>query len=85
MAAKQKYSRVIHRIHDQWCLDNGYKPQATSWRPKVSSAKLHANDLLDSENATRFVESAKPQATSVKLQAASDKLQASKGRSSNKR
>ncbi len=78
MAAKQKYSHVIHRIHDQWCLDNGYKLQATS-------AKLHANDLLDSENATRFVEGAKPQATSVKLQAASDKLQASKGRSSNKR
>ena len=73
MPAKQKYSHTIHRIHDQWCLDNGYKPQATS-------AKLHANDLLDSENATRFVESAKPQATSVKLQA-----YASKGRSSNKR
>ena len=80
MAAKQKYSHVIHRIHDQWCLDNGYKPQATSWRPKVSSAKLHANDMLDAENSQRFVESAKPQATSDKLQA-----HASKGRSSNKR
>ena len=80
MAAKQKYSRVIHRIHDQWCLDNGYKPQVTSWRPKVSSSKLHANDMLDAENSQRFVESAKPQATSVKLQA-----YASKGRSSNKR
>ena len=80
MAAKQKYSHVIHRIHDQWCLDNGYKPQATSWRPKVSSAKLHANDMLDAENSQRFVESAKPQATSDKLQA-----YASKGRSSNKR
>ena len=47
---------------------------------KATSAKLHANDLLDSENATRFVESAKPQATSDKRQA-----YASKGRSSNKR
>ena len=47
---------------------------------KATSDKLHANDLLDSENATRFVESAKPQATSVKLQA-----YASKGRLSNKR
>ena len=80
MAAKQKYSHVIQRLHDQWCRDNGYKPQAASWRPKVPSAKLHANDFLDSENATRFVESAKPQATSAKLQA-----YASKGRSSNKR
>ena len=73
MAAKQKYSHLIHRIHDQWCLDNGYKPQATSY-------KLHANDMLDAENSQRFVESAKPQATSDKLQA-----YASKGRSSNKR
>ena len=80
MPAKQKYSHIIHRIHDQWCLDNGYKLQAPSWRPKVPSAKLHANDLLDSENATRFVESAKPQAPSAKLQA-----YASKGRLSNKR
>ena len=43
MAAKQKYSHIIHRLHDQWCLDNGYKLQATSWRPKVSSAKRQAS------------------------------------------
>ena len=78
MPAKQKYSHVIHRIHDQWCLDNGYKPQASSYKRLATSYKI--NDFLDSENATRFVESAKPQATSVKLQA-----YASKGRSSNKR
>ena len=85
MAAKQKYSHIIHRIHDQWCLDNGYKPQATSWKPKIPSHKLHPNDMLDAENAARFVNNAKPQATSVKLQASSYKRHASKGRSSNKR
>ena len=78
MPAKQKYSHVIHRIHDQWCLDNGYKPQASSYKRQATSYKI--NDFLDSENSQRFVESAKPQATSVKLQA-----YASKGRSSNKR
>ena len=41
MAAKRKYDHIIHRIHDQWCRDNGYKPQATSWKPKVPSAKLN--------------------------------------------
>ena len=73
MAANRKYDHIIHRIHDQWCRDNGYKLQATS-------DKLHANDMLDADNSQRFVENAKPQATSVKLQA-----YASKGRSSNKR
>ena len=71
MAAKRKYYNLIKVLHEEWCRDNGYKPQATS-------AKLHANDLLDAENSKRFVESAKPQATS-------DKRQASKGTSSNKR
>ena len=78
MAAKQKYSHIIHRIHDQWCLDNGYKLQAPSYKRQATSYKI--NDFLDSENATRFVESAKPQAPSAKLQA-----YASKGRLSNKR
>ena len=89
MAAKRKYYNLIKVIHEEWCAENGYptgrKPFFNSGKLQATSAKLHPNDLLDSENATRFVESAKPQATSVKLQAASDKLQASKGRSSNKR
>ncbi len=62
MPAKRKYDHIIHRIHDQWCRDNGYKPQATSWKPKVSGHKLHANDMLDADNSQRFVENAKPQA-----------------------
>ena len=24
MAAHRKYDHIIHRIHDQWCRDNGY-------------------------------------------------------------
>ncbi len=69
MAAHRKYDHIIHRIHDQWCLDNGYptgrKPFFTSAKLQAASAP-HPNDLLDSENAKRFVESAKPQARSVK-------------------
>ncbi len=69
MAAHRKYDHIIHRIHDQWCLDNGYptgrKPFFTSAKLQAASAP-HPNDLLDSENAKRFVESAKPQARSAK-------------------
>ena len=68
MAAHRKYDHIIHRIHDQWCLDNGYptgrKPFFTSAKLQAASAP-HPNDLLDSENAKRFVESAKPQARSA--------------------
>jgi len=42
----------------------------------ASTRKYHPNDLLDSKNSERFVQSAKPQATSAKLQAASNKRQA---------
>jgi hypothetical protein len=42
----------------------------------VNTRKYHPNDLLDSKNSERFVQSAKPQATSHKQQAASDKPQA---------
>ena len=41
MPAHRKYYHIIHRIHDQWCRDNGYKPQASSLRPKVPSYKLN--------------------------------------------
>ena len=78
MPAHRKYYHIIHRIHDQWCRDNGYKPQAPSYKRQATSYKI--NDFLDSENSQRFVESAKPQAPSAKLQA-----YASKGRLSNKR
>jgi|OM-RGC.v1.036838293 hypothetical protein len=42
----------------------------------ASIRKYHPNDLLDSKNSERFVQSAKPQATSHKQQAASNKPQA---------
>ena len=68
MAAKRKYYNLIKVIHEQWCRDNGYptgrKPFFTSAKLQAASAP-HPNDLLDSENAKRFVDSAKPQATSA--------------------
>jgi hypothetical protein len=42
----------------------------------ASTRKYHPNDLLDSKNSERFVQSAKPQATSRKHQASSSKQQA---------
>ena len=72
MAAKRKYYNLIKVIHEEWCAANGYptgrKPFFTSAKLQAASAP-HPNDLLDAENAERFVNSAKPQATSGKRQA----------------
>jgi len=33
---------LIHKLHDEWCLANGYRPQApsdSSFKPQASSPK----------------------------------------------
>ena len=86
MAAKRKYDSIIRVLHEQWCRDNGYptgrKPFFTSGKLQATSAP-HPNDLLDAENAKRFVDGAKhkrsamqPEVASVRLQATSVKHQA---------
>ena len=62
----------IKKFHDEWCVENGYKPQAASIKPE----DLHA------ANTTSFKRQAekknpKPQATSSKPEASSHKRQAS--------
>jgi len=43
---------------------------------RAASTRPNSNDLLDAENAERFVESAKPQAKRAQPEVASDKRQA---------
>ena len=30
---------IIDKIHDQWCVNNGYDPKASSIKPQASSPK----------------------------------------------
>ena len=61
----------IKKIHDDWCRENGYKPQAASVKPE----NLHvANTLSFKLQAER--RSPKVQAPSSKPQASSRKRQA---------
>jgi hypothetical protein len=49
----------IKKIHDQWCLDNGYKLQASSFKPQADPDDRHK----------RQAPSTKVQASSPKRQA----------------
>ena len=65
-------SELIKKFHDEWCVENGYKPQAPSIKPE----DLHViNTLSFKPKAGR--KSPKRQATSSKPQAPSRKRQAS--------
>ena len=35
-------SKLIKKFHDEWCVENGYKPQAPSIKPE----ELHAMNTL---------------------------------------
>ena len=30
--------KLVHKLHDEWAKANGYKPQASSSKPRASSA-----------------------------------------------
>ena len=52
-------SDLIKKFHDEWCIANGYKLHAASFKPQAKQVSAA---------------SVKPQAASFKRQAASDKL-----------
>ena len=65
----------IKKIHEEWCAENGYKPQAPSVKPE----DLHAMNTLsfkpqaEKKNPKVQAPSSKPQASSRKRQASSSK------------
>ena len=65
MAAHRKYDHLIHRIHDQWCRDNGYPTKAQAEEAQIDYKKFHRMIVTQL------------QAPSIKLQAPKAKRQAS--------
>ena len=48
----ERLSPAALKIHEAWCRDNGYKPQATSNKRQASSNKLQATS--DKQQAPRY-------------------------------
>ena len=49
----ERLSPAALKIHEAWCRDNGYKPQATSNKRQASSDKQQAPRYKSSDYAAR--------------------------------
>ena len=49
----ERLSPAALKIHEAWCRDNGYKPQATSEKQQASSDKQQAPRYKSSDYAAR--------------------------------
>ena len=49
----ERLSPAALNIHEAWCRDNGYKPQATSVKQQASSDKQQAPRYKSSDYAAR--------------------------------
>jgi len=49
----ERLSPAALKIHEAWCRDNGYKPQATSVKQQASSDKQQAPRYKSSDYAAR--------------------------------
>jgi len=48
-----RLSPAALKIHETWCRNNGYKPQATSGKLQATSGKLQAPRYKSSDYAAR--------------------------------
>ena len=44
---------IIDKIHDQWCVNNGYDPKASSIKPEASSPKHKASSFKPEAASSR--------------------------------
>ena len=49
----ERLSPAALKIHEAWCRDNGYKPQASSDKQQASSDKQQASRYKSSDYAAR--------------------------------
>ena len=44
---------IIDEIHDQWCVNNGYDPKASSFKRQASSPKHKASSFKPQASSSR--------------------------------
>ena len=47
---------IIDKIHDQWCVDNGYDPKASSFKREASIPKHKASSFKPEAASSRITD-----------------------------
>ncbi len=50
---KRTRPAIIDEIHDQWCVDNGYDPKASSFKRQASSPKHKGSSFKPQASSSR--------------------------------
>ena len=53
---KRTRPAIIDKIHDQWCVNNGYDPKASSLKRQASSPKHKASSSKPQASSSRIAD-----------------------------